>query len=200
MLNKEIIYNQFIFDFSNLIKEETKNKNINNVTLLCIGTSKVIGDSIGPLVGTHLKQTLNTSNKITILGDCEKNIHYGNINEQINRINKNSFYKKTVIVIDSALSSKENIGKIILQNRALKYGEGIKKKSESIGNISIKAVIGENTNNRFINFYKLKKASVENVRIMADIISEGITKVMNLDVIWRKYLIVWYKYKFYNNC
>ena len=185
MLNNEIIYNKFIFDFYSLIKEQTKNKTINNITLLCIGTSKVIGDSIGPLVGTHLKQTLNTSRKIAILGDCENNIHYKNINEHINRINKNNntSHKKTIIVIDSALSSKDNIGKIILQNKSLKFGEGIKKKSKNIGDISIKAVIEENTNNRLINFYKLKKASVENVRIMADIISEGITKVMKLEVL-----------------
>jgi putative sporulation protein YyaC len=172
MLNEQQIYNKFKIEFSNLIKEQ----HLKKITFLCIGTSKVIGDSIGPIVGTNLKSNLKQSKKITIIGDLNKNLHY----ENIKNISTNNLKQEAVIVIDSALSSKENIGKIIVQKNALKYGEGLKKKNGNIGDISIKAVVEKNTNNKFINFYKLKKASAENVEIMANIISKGIAESINL--------------------
>ena len=168
MQNLETLYKKFVSDFSNLIKQQQ----LNNITFLCIGTSKVIGDSIGPIVGTILKSKFEKSNSIEVLGDLDNNIHYQNLENYINK-------KGTIIVIDSALSSKENIGKIIIQKKALKYGEGLKKKSSNIGDISIKAVIERNTNNKFINFYKLKKTSNETVKNLACIISKGIIEVMN---------------------
>lgn len=163
MKNKETQYKQFVLEFSNLMKKQQSK----NITFLCIGTSKVIGDSIGPLVGTALKL-----NGLSVLGDLENNIHYQNLENYRDK-------KGQIIVIDSALSSKENIGKIIIQKNALKYGEGLKKKSNEIGDISIKAVVEKNTNNKYLNFYKLKNVSNDVVKNIADIISNGIIEVMN---------------------
>ena len=132
MLKEDIQYKQFVWELSNLIKDEN---DINrNIIFLCIGTSRVVGDSVGPIVGSILKQNIISNKQIEVLGDCENNIHYENIEQNVDivkKLNPNSL----IVVIDSALSKEENIGRIFVQNRGLKYGEGIKKKSNIVGNI-----------------------------------------------------------------
>ena len=45
-------------------------------------------------------------------------------------------------------------------------------------NLTIKCVVGENTNSRFNNLIELKNADVEQVKKMANIVSSGIEKVL----------------------
>ena len=112
MLKESIDYKRFVWNFRNVFKENRENKNI---IFLCIGTNKVIGDSIGPMVGTNLKNKLNSNlkvNNIKVIGDMFNNISYSYIKknkQSIEKLSKENF----VIVIDSALSSEENIGKNI---------------------------------------------------------------------------------------
>ena len=182
MLKNNYKYIKFVKELSNVIKVNS-NYNKKNITFMCIGTSKVTGDSIGPIVGTKLKNKLQTIEKINIIGDCCNNLHYENINKvyfkEKNVDAKNLNQSPLIIVIDSALSEEENIGKIFVQNRGLRYGEGLNKKNRTIGNISIKAVVGKNFNNKIKNFYVLNKVSQLKVNYLADIIVEGIIDVVN---------------------
>lgn len=183
--NKE--YKRFVWEFSNIIN---KNKAHKNIIFLCIGTNKIIGDSIGPIVGTSLKTLLQTNSKlkqnleinnknIKVIGDVFSNISYQNIDENMQNI-KNSVEDNYVIVIDSALSSENNIGKIFVQNRGLKYAESLKRKNTIIGDMSIKAVVGKNMQNRFKNFKILKNISSKRIVAMSNILSNGIIDAMSL--------------------
>lgn len=187
MLKENIDYKRFVWEFSNILKRNKQNKNI---IFLCIGTNKVIGDSIGPIVGTNLKNDLKNNLKfkgdfnientsIKIIGDMSNNISYNNIEDNIKNI-KNSSEDNFIIVIDSALSSENNIGKIFVHNRGLKYAESLKRKNEIIGDMSIKAVVGKNTQNRFKNFKILKNISSQRVITMSNIVSKGIIDAMCL--------------------
>jgi len=130
MLKQNKEYKRFVWELSSLMENKSKNM---NVVFMCIGTNTVVGDSVGPIVGSLLKENIQSNNKITIVGDCENNISYENIEDKIEKLNLNSL----VVVVDSALSNHENIGKIFVQNRGLRYGEGLKKTNNTIGNISI---------------------------------------------------------------
>ena len=49
------------------------------ILILCIGDSKLIGDSLGPLIGTFLEKNKSTiGNNVKILGTLEKPILYYN--------------------------------------------------------------------------------------------------------------------------
>ena len=87
-----------------------------------------------------------------------------------------------IIALDSALSNADDIGKIFIQNRGLSYGESLKKNNSKIGNISIKAVVGEDTKNSIENFKILNNVSADKVQKMCNIVSNGIIEVVNKKV------------------
>lgn len=177
MLQKEIEYKRFVLQFSNLLKNNSNNNSNNNeIVFLCIGTNRVIGDSIGPIVGTNLKKKIDNNRNIKVFGDLENNICYENIKEYITKL---STCKSLIVVIDSALSNQENIGKVFVQNKGLKYGESLYKNNSIIGNISIKAVVGKNAYNKFKNFKVLKNTSINRVIYLSNIVSNGIAQVIN---------------------
>ena len=178
MLKETVEYKRFVWELNNIIN--IKNKN-NDIIFLCIGTNKVIGDSFGPSVGENLKKCMQTKKNIKVIGDYENIICYANIEKIIKKI-KQSYKRSLIIVLDSALSNESDIGKIFIQNRGLKYAEGLGKKNNIIGNISIKAVVGKNCNNCIKNFKQLKNASIDKIKYMSSLVSSGIIEIVNNNI------------------
>ena len=183
MLKENIEYKRFVWEFSNILKINKENKNI---IFLCVGTSKVIGDSIGPIVGTNLKKYLKNkdglklkNNNVKVIGDISNNISYNNIEDNIKNI-KSLSADNLVIVVDSALSAENNIGKIFVQNRGLRYAESLNRKNDIIGDMSIKAVVGKNSKNGLKNFNILKNISSQRIISMSNMVSKGIIDAMCL--------------------
>ena len=190
-MQNSVEYKRFVWEFENIIDQ---NKYCDNFIFLCIGTTSIIGDSFGPIVGRKLKEKLCNTTNIKIIGDFEKCITYNDI--CTNRIFKNSIFtndniytdkfyecritkeKNLIIALDSALSLQQNIGKVFVHNRGLKYAESLKKRHSIIGDISIKAVVGENRDNCLQNFNILKNASYERIEKMSSLVSKGIVEVM----------------------
>ena len=171
MLNNMVEYKRFVWQLNNCID---LNKNI---VFVCIGTSTVVGDSFGPIVGSVLKHKL-CNDRVKVIGDLQSCITYTNIQKKMNEIN-NIYSNSLIIVLDSALANKPNIGKIFVQNRGLKYAESLMKQNSTIGNISIKAVVGEYSYNNYKNFYCLKNVSIQRIQQVSTIVANGIIEVMN---------------------
>ena len=165
-------------EFTNKIKKLIYNKTNNNTGLVfvCIGTDRMTGDSFGPLVGTKLKNKFEQYNicNIDIYGTLENNISYSNIQfvkKNIEQRHRNS----CIIAIDSALSNKENIGKIFTKEGKLELGKGLNKKKIEIGDISIKGVVGKNYILPQYNFNALQNASLNEVIKLSDVVVDSIT-------------------------
>ena len=166
-------YNKFVCEF---YRELDKNKLINsNIIVLCIGTDKIIGDCFGPLVGDKLKE-YNIKN-FEVYGTLEKPICSLNLNDKINEINI-KFKEPYIIAIDAALSSKENIGKIIVSSSFLQAGSGIKKNNIRVGNISIRAIVGQKESTVEKNIEILQNTSLNMVMNLAEIVSNGLIEVI----------------------
>ena len=184
MIKNTVEYKRFVWDLSNSINlnKQTqinrKNNGTKNIVFVCIGTNLIIGDAFGPIVGSILQNTIGKSNKIKIIGNLDDCITYDNIKEKIKDINK-MYSDDIIVVLDSAISNKSDIGKVFVQNRGLKYGESLKKKNESIGNISIKAVVCEQSNNSINNFNNLKTVSINQLQNICKLVSLGIIDVLN---------------------
>ena len=106
-----------------------------NVIILCIGTKKVLGDSVGPLVGENIKYLENEY--IKIYGVLEHTINFNNAKNIIGDIYKN-FDNPYIITIDSALGSKENMGQVILNKGYIKIGKALEKSICFYSNLKIK--------------------------------------------------------------
>lgn len=156
-------------ELENMNKILNQNLKIYNqeVVFLCFGSSKVIGDSIGPRVGSLLKKQRKFQN-IKIFGDMNKSITAKNIFEFSEEL-KNKF----IIVIDSAMGKRELIGDIYISNAKTKIGRALNKNIAEIGNISIKACVCEDLLNPIKNYYELKKVDI-------NLITKLTNKIVNI--------------------
>ena len=95
-----------------------------NTVIVCIGTDRAIGDALGPLVGTMLK---NSDFKYPVYGTLDDPIHALNIYEAIDKISK-THSKGNFLAIDACLGSKSSIGNIQIREGPILPGKGVGKK------------------------------------------------------------------------
>lgn len=159
---------QHIKDMASEIKAYYKDSGKSEIIICNIGTSKFIGDSVAPLVGTMLQKR-----KLDIKV-------YGHLDEQINALNVSeyaTYIKKhrdaLIIAIDSAISSESDVGTIRLRPIPVNAGLGMRGVGVPIGDISIVAVTSKNKDSVVEN-----NLDVKIIYKMADDISKII---INLD-------------------
>ena len=151
--------------------KETNPKNCKPI-FICVGSDLVLGDSLGPLVGTFLR-----SRKIS-------SYVYGTLNYPITA--KEVEYARTylkqmhpssiAIAIDAAVGEQEDIGLIRVVNKGLKPGLGVDKNLGTIGDVSIIGVVaGKSMQNH--NLFNLTRLNL--VYKMAKIIADGIENYLN---------------------
>ncbi|MCT4509074.1 MAG: spore protease YyaC [Tepidibacter sp.] len=117
-----------------------------NTVIICIGTDRCIGDSLGPLVGTMLK---NSDYKHPIYGTLDNPIHALNIHESLSYI-KNKHPEANFVAIDACLGEVNNIGNIQIREGPILPGKGVGKTLPHIGDHSIVAIVDEiNENSKF---------------------------------------------------
>ena len=146
-----------------------------HIIILCIGTGKIVGDSIGPLIGENIK--LLENKYIKIYGDLNNTINFRNAREILTEIYEN-FDKPYIITIDAALGSKDNIGQIVLNKGYIKIGKALEKNICFYSNINIKCVVGLNTNSKENNMQQLRNVEEKEVYDIVSIVSLGIKEVL----------------------
>lgn len=105
--------------------------------ILCIGTDKCIGDSLGPIVGDMLSKMVN---RINVYGTLKNPIHAINLEENIRYIKRKHPYSN-IIAVDACLGAKDNIGKISIKKSPIYPGKGVGKVLPPVGDISIIGII-----------------------------------------------------------
>ena len=142
---------------------------------VCIGVDKMTGDCFGPIVGTKLKDKLKNKNimNISVYGDLENNITLKNIEEYKRKLEKRH-KNACMIVIDAALSKKENIGKIYVTNKPTVLGKGLSREHVQIGDISIQAVVGKDYKIAKYNFQILQNISLNFIIKLAEQLTQEI--------------------------
>lgn len=151
-----------------LLKELSPIINTRPIIILCIGTDRSTGDSLGPLVGYKLKH-LSTSS-IYVYGTLENPVHAKNLPDILNKINC-YFSNPYIIAIDSCLGSLNNIGKIFIKNGPLLPGLALNKDLPPIGEMNITGIV--NISGSF-EFLVLQNTRLHTVMNLADSISRGI--------------------------
>ena len=130
-----------------------------NLVFLCIGTTKIIGDSIGPKVGDKLKEE-----------DVDAYV-YGNTLRQVTAINVDDYVNMIrarhsgdlVVVIDSALGKLSDIGSIKVTKNGIKPGGAFNKGKERIGDVGILAVVGDADSDRMTELKTRDEKFIDNL-------------------------------------
>ncbi|WP_026895555.1 spore protease YyaC [Clostridiisalibacter paucivorans] len=146
-------------------------KSYDHIVILCIGTDRSTGDSLGPLIGHKLRFPFRKYENITVLGNLEEPVHAKNLKQNINFINKH-YRNPFVIAIDACLGNNDRIGFVSVKSGALKPGAGVNKKLPEIGNMHITGIVNMGG---FMEYLILQNTRLNIVMKMADVISNSIT-------------------------
>lgn len=152
------------------IKETLKLLNVcgKEPVFVCVGSDLVVGDCLGPLIGTMLK---NMRLPYNVYGTLSFPITAKGINavgRYLDKAHKGSF----VVAIDASVGHYKDIGKIVVSSDGLKPGLGVNKKLDNLGNASIAAVVAEKTSTNAKLFSMTRLNLIYN---MATAIAEGIS-------------------------
>lgn len=119
-----------------------------NTIIICIGTDRCIGDCLGPLAGTMLKES---NFPLPVYGTISDPIHALNIDKKLEKI-KNKHPNSTIIGIDACLGDTESIGEIQARDYPIHPGKGVGKELPHVGNFSLIGIVDSNdTDELFTN-------------------------------------------------
>ena len=137
--------------------------------IVCIGSDLSVGDSLGPVTGTKLKEKLKGLN-VYVYGTLSKPITAHEV-KYTSEFIKSTHPDSTVIAIDAAVGTAGDIGLIKVAKRALKPGSGANKRLAKVGDVSVMGIVAEKS---LFNYSLFSSTRLNMVYKMAEIISEGI--------------------------
>lgn len=150
----------------------------NKPVILCIGTTNVVGDSLGPIVGDRLINEYNIDAYV-----------YGKTTKPVNGINYEKYVKhiKThhknslVIAVDACLGKKNDIGRVKYAIKGLKAGAALNKNLARIGDIGILGVVAQSGNNNLQSLIDVNRQSINSLSAkVAQKIYDIIKKIYNI--------------------
>ncbi|MBU4534126.1 MAG: spore protease YyaC [Eubacteriales bacterium] len=142
------------------------------IVLLCIGTDRSTGDSLGPLVGSLLSAT--GQNLFSVYGTLEEPVHATNL-EQVMAVIRETYQNPYIIAVDACLGNQENIGYVNIVDGPLKPGAGVKKTLPSVGELHITGVVNVGG---FMEYMILQSTRLNIVMQIAHVITDGIKQTI----------------------
>lgn len=164
-LSENCIYNIREVVSQELVQVIKENKDI---IILCVGTDRSTGDSLGPIVGDKLKFLVREN--VFIYGNLENPVHAKNISETKDLIIKNHT-NPYIIAIDASLGDLQDVGKVIIESKPLYPGLALNKNLPPVGNLSITGVVNISGS---LEFMVLQNTRLYIVMKLAETISSGL--------------------------
>jgi putative sporulation protein YyaC len=121
-----------------MIREELDKSGKDKVLLLCIGTDRSTGDSLGPLIGYQLKD--RELKHIRVLGTLNRPVHAMNLEDTLSIVEQ-YYQDHLVIAVDASVGMHDHIGCITVGRGSLKPGLGVSKELRSVGDLFITGVV-----------------------------------------------------------
>ncbi len=140
------------------------------IVIVCIGTDRSTGDSLGPLVGTML--TKRRLDGITIYGTLNQPVHALNLSDTLNEINER-FTHPFIIAIDACLGQHTSIGTIQVADGPMKPGAGVNKDLPPVGHMHITGIVNVGG---FMEYLVLQNTRLSIVMRMAEVIADGLIR------------------------
>ena len=138
-----------------------------NVTVFCIGSDRLTGDCLGPLIGTMLSESEVGWH---IIGTLESPVHAQNIKYAITDVPSNH----TVIAIDACLGKAYEVGSIECWEGTIDPGIAVGNKLPSVGDIALYGVVNAGG---CLSVQTLQTTSLYRVRELAKTITEALINV-----------------------
>lgn len=137
--------------------------------ILCVGSDLSVGDSLGPVAGTKLREKLKGLN-VYVYGTLTSPITAHEV-KYMNDFLRQTHPDSPIIAIDAAVGTAGDIGLIKVNKKSLKPGSGANKKLSKVGDVSIMGIVAEKT---MFNYSLFSATRLNIVFKMAEIIAEGV--------------------------
>lgn len=148
-----------------------------DLVIVCIGTDRSTGDSLGPLVGTNLSKLNNPD--LCLYGTLSEPVHALNLNDTLIHIEK-QHQNPFIIAIDACLGKLSSVGNIQLGNGPLKPGAGVNKVLPSVGDIHMTGIVNVGG---FMEYFVLQNTRLSLVMNMAETIAQSLyISIMNCHI------------------
>lgn len=137
--------------------------------VLCIGTDRSTGDSLGPLVGTFLSNQSSFCGRAW--GTLEEPVHAVNLERWIEEYSPLVQRQTLLIAVDASLGQTENIGTVLVSPGPLWPGSGLNKTLPPLGHVSVTGTVNVGG---FMEFTVLQNTRLSLVYRLAQTISSAL--------------------------
>jgi putative sporulation protein YyaC len=151
---------------TNLLEKSPKKR---EPVVVCIGTDRSTGDSLGPLTGWRLKSLLKNSG-VAVYGTVDEPVHAVNIHDYLRVINPLA-EERPIIAVDACLGQAASVGTILIENSSLRPGTGVNKDLPQIGDFGISGIVNVGG---MMDYLVLQNTRLSLVLKMSQVISTGI--------------------------
>jgi len=138
------------------------------IIIVCIGTDRSTGDSLGPFVGNFLNKF--SFRPFAVYGTIDSPVHAMNLSDTIELI-YTKYNNPFIIAVDACLGKYENIGKITLAKGAIQPGAGVKKQLPEIGDIHIKGLVNVSS---YMGYLVLQNTRLSLVMSISEVIGSSL--------------------------
>lgn len=142
--------------------------------IVCIGSDRVTGDCLGPLVGHLLTTKYNV--KAFVYGTLSRPVTALNLSENAGFI-KQAHPGAKILAVDAALGKPEDVGLIRINKGGVYPGSAVSKVLPKVGDFSVIAVVNSGGENADI---RLNATRLGTVMLMAEAIAGGISDATKL--------------------
>jgi putative sporulation protein YyaC len=139
--------------------------------LLCIGTDRSTGDSLGPLVGS--KVVAAGGSYYHVYGTLAEPVHAANLKEKLGKIYR-AHRNPLIIAVDASLGYLENVGQINVGTGPLLPGAGVNKSLPPVGHLHVTAVVNVGG---FMEYLVLQNTRLSVVMRQAEVIAAAFLAV-----------------------
>ena len=144
------------------------------IVFLCIGSDRAIADSVGPLVGTMLKEN---NLPYPVYGTLDAPVHALNLKKTLVEIQQ-KLDNHLLIVLDACIGHKEEVGMVLLKKGPLNPGIAIGNSLPLVGDFHLLAIVNYHDKNSYENY--LKDTRLVTIYDMAKRTSELILKATSI--------------------
>ncbi|MDA3129322.1 spore protease YyaC [Aliibacillus thermotolerans] len=141
--------------------------NSRDIVLVCIGTDRSTGDSLGPLIGNQLEK--ENLKHMFVYGTLSNPVHAVNLHEKLMEI-KETHDNPYIIGIDACLGRFKNIGKITFAKGPVIPGAAMKKQLPHVGDAHVTGIVNVSG---MMEYFVLQNTRLYTVMTIANCIAEG---------------------------
>jgi len=139
--------------------------------VICIGTDRSTGDSLGPLTGSLLQR--RHLHKLHVYGTLHEPVHALNLVNYLTEINE-KYRNPFIIAVDASLGKMASIGTIYCGNGSLKPGSALQKELPEVGHAHLSGTVNLNSE---MNQLILQNTRLSVVYDMATIIAHSLYRL-----------------------